>query len=513
MSPLIFLAAALTLAAKPEPVQAPDGAARAAAIAPLVGEDVLAVAHVDLNRWEVRTSLKKLLGPVGDDPDVAAVATALDARLGALKAAGATELYLVLDPADLPGYPVAVVPLSGGARPKPLAEILAGDAAGPGLRWPKSAIIQGAVVAGSAQALDRLRALKPSNRPELAEALEAGGESALRIAFIPAVAQRRAIEESFPTLPPSLGGGPIEQVTRGLRWGSVALAIGPKPTLRVAIRGTDAGAAAKLQRIAMDGMGMASKTARLDPATAPLAQALAALPPQLNGETVRMEADLGQAAALVSVPVFQAREAVRRTQCVNNLKQMGLAMHNYLSSYGSFPPAYSASKDGKPLLSWRVHILPFLEAKELYDEFRQDEPWDSPHNKALIPRMPRLYACPSASKAVIAEGKTSYLTPRGPGTVFPGSTGIKIKEVTDGTSNTIMVVEAGDELAVTWTKPDDWEVGDVPTIARLLGHHSGGTNFTFADGGVRFLKNTLLPVTLKHLTTLNGGEVLGADDF
>jgi hypothetical protein len=513
MTPLILLAAALTLAAEPKPEQADDGAARAATIAPFVGEDVFAVAQVDLNRWEVKTSLKTLLGPVGDDPDVAAVATAIDARLGALKAAGATELYLLLDPADIPGYPVVVVPLSSGARPKAVGEILTGGAAGPEFRWPMSAIVRGAVVFGSAEALDRLRTLKPANRPELAEALGAGGESALRIALIPAIAQRRAFEESFPTLPPSLGDGPIEQVTRGMRWGSIALAIGPKPTLRVAVRGLDAGAAAKLQRIALDALGMASKTARLDPATAPLGQALAALPPVLDGETVRLEADLGQAAALVSVPVFQARDAARRTQCVNNLKQIGLAMHNYLATHGSFPPAYSASKDGKPLLSWRVHILPFVEEEALYKEFRQDEPWDSPHNKALIPRMPKTYACPSASKAAVAEGKTSYLTPRGPGTIFPGPVGIKIKDVTDGTSNTIMVVEAADDLAVIWTKPEDWEVGDAPTMARLIGHHSNGTDIGMADGSVKFFGATVKTAILKHLTTRDGGEPINYEEF
>ena len=86
--------------------------------------------------------------------------------------------------------------------------------------------------------------------------------------------------------------------------------------------------------------------------------------------------------------VSAAREAARRAAGSNNLKQIGLAMHNFHESYGGFPAAYSGDKTGKPLLSWRVHILPFVEGEALYRQFKLDEPWDSPHNKKLIARMP-----------------------------------------------------------------------------------------------------------------------------
>jgi len=215
----------------------------------------------------------------------------------------------------------------------------------------------------------------------------------------------------------------------------------------------------------------------------------------------------------VSVPVRQFREAARRSQCVNNLKQIGLAMHNHLSAHNNaFPAAYVAAKDGKPLLSWRVQILPFLEEQELYDQFHLDEPWDGPHNKPLIARMPKAYACPSGSKALAAGGKTTYLTPRGPATIFPGAVGVKIQDVADGTSNTVLLVEAGDDLAVTWTKPDDWEVAPEFQTRGLFGHHPRGTNFGFADGSVRFLKETVSPKLLQAMTTRDGGEVLGEDD-
>jgi hypothetical protein len=88
--------------------------------------------------------------------------------------------------------------------------------------------------------------------------------------------------------------------------------------------------------------------------------------------------------------------AADQARSTNNLKQIALAMHNYLSVYNTFPPAYIASKDGKPLLSWRVQILPYIEEGRLYEEFHLDEPWDSEHNKALVAKMPKIYAPPAA---------------------------------------------------------------------------------------------------------------------
>ena len=81
-------------------------------------------------------------------------------------------------------------------------------------------------------------------------------------------------------------------------------------------------------------------------------------------------------------------------QIANNLKQVGLAMYNYREAHGRFPAPAIQGPDGKPLLSWRVAILPYLSENELYQSFKLDEPWDSPHNKPLLERMPQLFAPP-----------------------------------------------------------------------------------------------------------------------
>jgi prepilin-type processing-associated H-X9-DG protein len=207
-----------------------------------------------------------------------------------------------------------------------------------------------------------------------------------------------------------------------------------------------------------------------------------------------------------------SREAASRAQCVNNLKQVALAYHNYHSATNAFPAPATVDKDGKPLLSWRVVILPYLEQQALYNKFHLDEPWDSPHNKALIKEMPMTYLCPSRKKP--EEGTTTYQVFVGEGAMFSAAgEGTQIASITDGTSNTILVVEAND--AVPWTKPDDlkFDPNAKPSLRGAGSPHPGGFNAAFGDGSVRFIKNSINLITWQALITRAGGEVVAADAF
>jgi prepilin-type processing-associated H-X9-DG protein len=220
----------------------------------------------------------------------------------------------------------------------------------------------------------------------------------------------------------------------------------------------------------------------------------------------------GVLVALLLPAVQSAREAARRAQCVNNLKQIGLAMHNYLSANNTFPKPAITDKDGKPLLSWRVAILPYLEQQELYNKFHLDEPWDSPHNKALINEIPPTYVCPS--RANVEPGTTTYQVFVGKGAFFEKDQGTPIAGITDGTSNTIMVVEATD--AVPWTSPDsdlEFDPDAKPSLYGAGSPHPGGFNALFGDGSVRFIKNSIAVQVFRALITRAGGEVIAADAF
>lgn len=318
----------------------------------------------------------------------------------------------------------------------------------------------------------------------------------------------------MPNLPIQLGGLPITTITQGMTWAALGMVVDGKPSLRMIVQAKDGEAATLLTKISRDSLDQLTKLSRESLGNEAMTTIIDKLELKAQGDRLTAEIDLGNAAQLAANPIERMREAARRSQCVNNLKQIGLAMHNYHSTYNTFPPAYNTSKDGKPLLSWRVHILPYLEHKALYDEFHLDEPWDSTHNKTLILRMPTTYTCNSASTKLAREGKTTYLTPRGPATIFPGATAIKFQDITDGTSNTILTIDAGNAAATFWTKPDDWDVTvGVLEPAKIFDHHPDGTDVGLADGSVRFLKNTITLKTLQALITRNGGEVVTSDDY
>ncbi len=211
--------------------------------------------------------------------------------------------------------------------------------------------------------------------------------------------------------------------------------------------------------------------------------------------------------ALLLPAVQSARAAAQRSQCVNNLKQISLAFANFQDAEGHYPTAAIADAGGKPLLSWRVAILPYLGEDALYKQFKLDEPWDSPSNQALAFRMPQIYRCPS--DAASPGGQTHYQVIAGAGTAFDGPQGAKPPEITDGTSNTIFVAEAKRE--VPWTRPEDV---DVDAIDGALGSkHPGGFNAAFADGSVKFIKITMPSVVLRALATKAGGELISTDSY
>jgi Protein of unknown function (DUF1559) len=215
--------------------------------------------------------------------------------------------------------------------------------------------------------------------------------------------------------------------------------------------------------------------------------------------------------ALLTPSILSARDAARRARCVNNLRQIVLAMHNYHSANNMFPRAASFGPEGKPLLSWRVAILPYLQQNELYNKFKLDEPWDSPHNKSLLKEMPAIFLCVDRVKPDPVT--TNYRVLLGPGAAFEKDRDTGIVDFTDGTSNTILVVEAKD--AVPWTKPDDLTF-DPAAAASLYGAgspHVGGFNAATADGAVHFIKDTIERIVFRHLVTRNAGEVIGAGSF
>ncbi|MBI1830723.1 MAG: DUF1559 domain-containing protein [Planctomycetes bacterium] len=194
------------------------------------------------------------------------------------------------------------------------------------------------------------------------------------------------------------------------------------------------------------------------------------------------------------------RQAGDRAQNVNNLKQVGLALHNYHDSRKAFPPAGIGDRDGKPLLSWRVAILPYIDEFQLYRQFDLNQPWDHPTNKKLISRMPKIFIVPGSEAK---EGETHYRVLVGGGAMFEARQGVRINAITDGLSNTFMVVEANEPTI--WTKPDDLPYNPNGPLPKF-GVWPEGFHVVLGDGSVRYVRSTTAADTLRAYITRAGGE-------
>jgi hypothetical protein len=227
----------------------------------------------------------------------------------------------------------------------------------------------------------------------------------------------------------------------------------------------------------------------------------------------------------LTIAINDAREDARRSNCKGELKQIGLALVNYRETYGCFPPPYLADASGRPMHSWRVLILPFIDHADLYNEYRFDEPWDGPNNRKLSARILlwpdySFYHCPSdrpASGEVDAT-MTSYVAVVGPETAWRAGGCVALDEIADGPEHTLMVVEVANS-GIHWMEPRDLQVLQMaPTINAKGGQgissrHRGGAHAATADDRVYFLSDKLPATTIRGLLTINGGERISEKDF
>ncbi|MBN1854048.1 MAG: DUF1559 domain-containing protein, partial [Pirellulales bacterium] len=225
--------------------------------------------------------------------------------------------------------------------------------------------------------------------------------------------------------------------------------------------------------------------------------------------TTSCEPDLADLFVAMGPSIRKGREAARRALCINNLKQIALLFLLYENQMGSYPPAVFYGPDGKTPYSWRVAILPYLGAQEIYDQYKFDEPWDGPNNIKLLDKMPAIYRHPKDNSQ---STNTSYFVLTGPETVFSSKEGVKLREVLDGTHFTLLVVEA--KRDVPWTKPEDIPYASDQPLPELGGWQwslGGPDGFCVArcDGSVDFLvEDRNDEAEFRAMITKAGGETI-----
>jgi hypothetical protein len=192
----------------------------------------------------------------------------------------------------------------------------------------------------------------------------------------------------------------------------------------------------------------------------------------------------------------------------SDIKSLAVAMRDYVGEKGTLPPAAVYGKDGRPLLSWRVLILPYLDQLALFKQFKLDESWDSTHNEPLLASMPRVYAPPDKMKT--AEPYSTYFQVFvGKGAAFDGTQGVSLEDFPDGIGETILIVEASE--AVPWTKPDDLPYAVDRPLPRLGMVSKDYFTAAFGDARVHHIGRKASEKKLRALITRNADDNPGAN--
>ncbi|WP_425395781.1 DUF1559 domain-containing protein [Aeoliella sp.] len=529
-----------------------------AAVEQLAGDDLLVAAAVELDgRWVtgVQQELAKRLGEEGNAITGSPAFAMTLGFIESFRSAGAREVVVVLGAGDLnpKAGPIVAITTESPDQGQRVRQLLEGlRAMMPG--GPDLAVSQqeSLVLVGQKPTVERYAGRERSGpvaaAGQLAALLNDANQAAeehspaLALVVAPGEEPRRVIRELWPTLPKPFNKITGEMLADEMNHVAVRVTCPPEWKLHVTADTTSEHTAETLEKTIQAAWNLAARKVKENeasnsgwPAVQIVERAASVLTPTRNGSVLEITAShddpeiVELTAAVILPPIHAAREAARRSTRLNNLKQMALAMFNFESSHDHFPAATAiVDKRGKPLLSWRVALLPYLENSNLYEQFHCDEPWDSPHNLTLLDQMPGVYKDDSHPE-LAAAGKTTYVVPVHPQSAFPPADGkavektdkyagqdiylvpgIELRDMTDGTSNTLMIVQVPPEQAVPWTKPADWEVDLAKALQQLQAAGMQEVLVAFCDGSARVLSldNERDRANLPKMITRDGKETV-----
>ena len=505
----------------------------------------------------------------------------VQSKLDELRSLGCNEIYLLANSKIMTVSAVQVVCLAPARNLAKLEQALifpeeaqfgcvfqqAGDKLIANLITPFSTTSMDDANVGNRVAFQH-RLIRPMLRPELAAGLERIKNAPIQFVFAPDGAIRglwlQAVQMmDYHPYTPNIMGGPLSMLIvtgyqnmkvleDGVRW--VAIGLDPaRPVLAVTVQSKTPEAAQDLHdmfvrlKVILSGLLASEQMSRrnyggygygsnnnIEQLASALDFAMLFLP-EVKGDRLQLTIDekrLADSTELITNTytnvVLPSRDSAHKMQCANNMKQIMLALHNYHDANKAFPTAYRINEDGKPMHSWRVALLPYIEQTALYERMYpyMNEPWDSENNKQFhninIPQ----YQCPGAKNAPgmtnysVVVGKVDSEGARELGLQAPCSTAfpepnkwVSLAHMTDGTSNTIGIVERREP--VCWMDPSqeitlEEAIKLYQTEQSPVGStHKGGFNIGICDGSVTFMSETVSIEVWKALLTANGGEWIG----
>ncbi|MEM8944697.1 MAG: DUF1559 domain-containing protein [Planctomycetota bacterium] len=500
-------------------------------IQPYITDEVVAVAYLDLSQIDTLGTLEWIDG-LGFGPTEGQRKRATDLMLKVQQRFdetwdyGARFVYLLFRASDLQhGGPAWVLPIKEGGDSRGMLGLLLSGRPDrfeierdmrPPFFPDYCAVHKSAVVGGyTPEQLKQIKASQPAADRDLTEAWNALGLADCGLIVFGDEDSRRVVREMFPALPPPFAKISGELIADRLAWGGIAADLPPRTTLNLIVQADEPATAQSLQQIVRDAMellkivplvqnsldldDLVTMTSLIDPEV---------FESQLTISFDNLLFDLDRLARLVTPSIKSIRQETQRNGRTAKFKQIALGMLNYESARGTYPPRATYSEDGKPLLSWRVHILPYLGLMDLYKKFRLDEPWDSEHNKQLIPLIPDVYVDPDPALARRnSQGNTSFVVPTGPDTLYSGVEAPTLKDLKDGTSNTILLVEVRPIAAPVWTRPKDWTPTKIP-YEMLRRDDRDWFTTAYCDGSVGVYPLSTPVGTLRELLSPAGGGVV-----
>lgn len=467
--------------------------AQASEVSPYLEASTVAVAKVDLELLDVPQTLATIsqLAPGLIPEQLQGQVKMLGGGLvGVLRSSGVKQVYISLSTLEIPHLrPSIFVPTAKADSAiealQAIMALLPQD-----LGYELAQVDDGLLIAPD-DVLQRLKLRPSAPRPELEQALS-GDPATLTLALGLRHDLRQSVVNLLPDVLPS--GLPIafspKQVFSDLHSLSIQVAA-PKLSVSARIYASDGPAAQRLQGLGQQYLQLVLPDAQI----------------AAHDRIVSLELDSQSLSALLPAVTRAGASSAGSAWESNNLKQVMLGMHNFQDAYRGFPPRMTVGEDGTPLLSWRVHLLPFFDQQALYDQFHLDEPWDSPHNIKLLEKIPYTYQ--SREFADLKLGYTCVELPLCDGSFWSGEKEglMGLQDITDGTSNTIAVVAAPRDKAVPWTKPEDLAVDTDDPVASLFGDRPTMLRALF-DGSVRSMdRSRVTPQSLLAHLTHQGGEV------